>query len=56
MTDKVIVEAFRESTPSVIPEIFYRESTFLLFPFVFLLVIIGAFPPIIWIPDRTIQE
>jgi len=40
-----VIEAFRESTPSVIPEIFYRESTFLLFPLVFGTV--GASPPII---------
>jgi len=44
-----MMEAFRgdDLLFFVIPEIFYRESTFLLFPFVFLLVIIGAFPPII---------
>ena len=29
MTDNGMIEASRESTPSVIPEIFYRESTFL---------------------------
>jgi len=29
---------------------------FLLFLFVLLLVIIGMSPPIVWIPDRDIQE
>ena len=40
----------------VIPEIFSRESKFLLLLFVFLLGIIAMSPPIVWTPRRTIQD
>ncbi len=36
----------------VIPEIFNRESKC----FTFLFGTIGVFPPVVWIPDRDIQD